>query len=203
MNQSHDVIGHSLFDANVPHLFLHRDDFRAGDDWPKVVEGVVVLLDEEDVDFALRIGIAKRDSDAEAVELGFGQGISAVIFAGVLRGNDEERARQIASFAEALAWLERTGMDVEKALPVMTNGAPGSPQVKAMAQRMTSRDYTPNFLLKLLAKDLNYAMKESKSHLDKLTTASTAIELLNNAIAQGLGEKDMSAVAEPLRTRSK
>jgi 3-hydroxyisobutyrate dehydrogenase len=110
---------------------------------------------------------------------------------------------QVASFAEALAWLERAGMDVEKALPVMTNGAPGSPLVKAMSQRMTARDYTPNFLLKLLAKDLNYAVKESKSHLDKLTTASTALELLNNAIAQGLGEKDMSAVVEPLRTRSK
>jgi 3-hydroxyisobutyrate dehydrogenase-like beta-hydroxyacid dehydrogenase len=64
---------------------------------------------------------------------------------------------------------------------------------------MTSRDYTPNFLLKLLAKDLNYAIKESASHLKKLTTANAALELLNNAIAQGQGDKDMAAVVEPLR----
>jgi 3-hydroxyisobutyrate dehydrogenase len=31
----------------------------------------------------------------------------------------------------------------------LTNGAPGSPLVKALAARMTARDYTPNFLLTL------------------------------------------------------
>lgn len=106
---------------------------------------------------------------------------------------------QAASFAEALTWVEKAGLDVEKAIPIMTNGAPGSPLVKTMFTRMNSRDFTPNFLLKLLAKDLNYAVKESAPHLKKLTTANAALELLNNAIAAGSGEKDMSAVIEPLR----
>ena len=64
---------------------------------------------------------------------------------------------QAASLAEALALIERSGLDRAKALEVLTTGAPGSPLVKTLSARMTARDYTPNFLLRLMAKDLTYA----------------------------------------------
>ena len=106
---------------------------------------------------------------------------------------------QAASLAEALALIERSGLDRAKALEVLTNGAPGSPLVKTLAARMTARDYTPNFLLKLMAKDMSYAMREGGRHGVALTTAASALELYEQAIGDGRGDEDFSVVVEPLR----
>ena len=64
---------------------------------------------------------------------------------------------QIASLAEGIAWLERSGLDVEKAMDLLKRGAPGSPLLANLSARMLSRDYTVNFYLKLMEKDLHYA----------------------------------------------
>jgi 3-hydroxyisobutyrate dehydrogenase len=106
---------------------------------------------------------------------------------------------QAASLAEALALIERSGLDRAKALEVLTNGAPGSPLVKALAARMTARDYTPHFLLTLMAKDMSYAMREGGRHGVALTTAASALELYEQAIGDGRGDEDFAVVVEPLR----
>jgi 3-hydroxyisobutyrate dehydrogenase len=107
---------------------------------------------------------------------------------------------QVASVAQALALIDRGGLNRQKALEVLKAGAPGSPIFRLIADRMTSGDFTPNFLLRLMAKDLRYAVAEGEQHSIELTTASAALELFNQAIAAGLGEKDMSAVFEPLHS---
>jgi 3-hydroxyisobutyrate dehydrogenase len=106
---------------------------------------------------------------------------------------------QAASLAEALALIERSGLDRAKSLDVLTNGAPGSPLVKTLSGRMTARDYTPNFLLKLMAKDLTYALGEGRRHGLSLSTAASALELYERAIAGGRAEEDFSVIVEPLR----
>lgn len=108
---------------------------------------------------------------------------------------------QVAAFAEALAWIERGAVDRAKALAVITDGAPGSPIVKLMAQRMTGPDYTPNFFLALMAKDLGYAIEESGRAGLTLPTAEAALREFRAAIAAGQGDKDMAAVVEPMRRR--
>jgi 3-hydroxyisobutyrate dehydrogenase len=106
---------------------------------------------------------------------------------------------QLASLAEGLTWIERSGLDRDKALEVLKSGAPGSPLLAAMSTRMVNRDYTVNFLLKLLSKDMLYAKNEaSECHVD-LKTAETARSLMEAAIAEGYGDQDMSSVIEPLR----
>jgi len=106
---------------------------------------------------------------------------------------------QLASLAEGLTWIERSGLDRDKALEVLKSGAPGSPLLAAMSTRMVNRDYTVNFLLKLLSKDMLYAKNEaSECHVD-LKTAETARNLMEAAIAEGYGDQDMSSVIEPLR----
>ena len=77
---------------------------------------------------------------------------------------------QAASLAEAIALIEKAGLDRTKALEVLTTGAPGSPLVKTLAARMTARDYTPNFSLRLAAKDMNYAVGEGKRYGVTLST---------------------------------
>jgi 3-hydroxyisobutyrate dehydrogenase len=110
---------------------------------------------------------------------------------------------QAASLAEGLAWLERSGLDREKALDLLKRGAPGSPLLANLSTRMTSRDYAVNFYLKLMAKDLQYAGEAAAADGVELTTAANARSLFEQAIAQGHGDQDMSAVIEPLRAESK
>jgi 3-hydroxyisobutyrate dehydrogenase len=109
-------------------------------------------------------------------------------------------AAQLATLAEALAMIERSGLNREQALAVLTGGAPGSPLFKAISARMTSRDFTPNFIMRLMVKDVEYAMKEAKSLGVDLTTAQPALLMLKRSVEAGLGEKDMSAVIEPIRS---
>jgi 3-hydroxyisobutyrate dehydrogenase len=106
---------------------------------------------------------------------------------------------QAASLAEAVALIERSGLDRGKSLEVLTAGAPGSPLVRTLAGRMTAQDYTPNFLLRLMAKDLTYALEEGRRHGLSLSTVASAREVVNQAVAAGHGEEDFSALVEPLR----
>jgi 3-hydroxyisobutyrate dehydrogenase len=108
---------------------------------------------------------------------------------------------QVASLAEGLTWIERSGLDREKALTVLKSGAPGSPLLSAISARMTSQNYAVNFLLSLMAKDLLYAESEAKHCNVDLKTAEVARSLFTTAIAQGLGNEDMSSVIEPLRNK--
>lgn len=105
----------------------------------------------------------------------------------------------VAAMAEALAWIERSGLDRAQALGVLLDGAPGSPIAKVVSARMTARDYTPHFLLALMAKDIGYALKESAADGRSLATATAALAVFQRAIAAGHGDKDMSAIVESLR----
>jgi 3-hydroxyisobutyrate dehydrogenase len=106
---------------------------------------------------------------------------------------------QVASLAEGMVWLEHSGLDREKALQVLKNGAPGSPLISGISARMVSEDYTVNFLLRLLSKDLAYAQAAAEQSGVELSTAANAQKLFDRAAAAGYGEKDMSAVVEVLR----
>ena len=108
---------------------------------------------------------------------------------------------QVASLAEALAWIERSGLDRDKALSILKAGAPGSPLLAAISARMLSQTYTVNFLLKLMTKDLLYAQNEAAQCDVDLKTAEVARSLFEIAIQQGFGDKDMASVIEPIRNK--
>jgi 3-hydroxyisobutyrate dehydrogenase len=106
---------------------------------------------------------------------------------------------QVASLAEGMAWIERSGLDRDKAIAILKAGAPGSPLLGNISARMTSHDYTVNFVLKLMSKDLQYAHDAAAATGIDLTTATNARALFEAASAQGFAEQDMSSVVEPLR----
>jgi 3-hydroxyisobutyrate dehydrogenase len=108
---------------------------------------------------------------------------------------------QVASLAEALTMIERSGLDRAKALEILTHGAPGSPLVRTVAGRMTAPDFTPNFMLRLMAKDIGYAIQEGGKLSVELVTAKAALEDFQKAIAAGLGDKDIAAIVEPFRKK--
>jgi 3-hydroxyisobutyrate dehydrogenase len=106
---------------------------------------------------------------------------------------------QVAALAEAMAMIERSGLDRAKILEFLTNAAPGSPLVKTVSARMTKPDFTPNFPLRLLAKDLGYAIREGDKLSIELLTVSAALKEFQKAMAAGHGDKDMAAVVELFR----
>jgi len=108
---------------------------------------------------------------------------------------------QVASLAEGLTWIERSGLDRDKALSILKSGAPGSPLLAAVSERMANHDYTVNFLLKLMTKDLQYAQSEAANCDVDLKTAQAARAIFESAIGKGFGEEDMASVIEPLRAR--
>ncbi len=106
---------------------------------------------------------------------------------------------QVATLAEALAMAERGGLDSRVAGEVLAAGSPGSPLVKMLVQRMVARDYSPNFLMPLMVKDLSYAIDMFSAAGIELGDAQAARQRFVAAITAGLHDQDIAAVIEPLR----
>jgi 3-hydroxyisobutyrate dehydrogenase len=103
---------------------------------------------------------------------------------------------QAASFAEALSLIDTGGLDRDKAMSILTGGAPASGIVKRVADRVAANDFTPNFGLRWMAKDLAYAIATGSARGIPLRTATAALSIFRDAIAEGHGDEDFSAVAK-------
>ena len=106
---------------------------------------------------------------------------------------------QAVSLAEGLAWVERSGLDRAAALSILTAGAPGSPLVKGLSERMANSHCEINFRLGLMMKDLQYSTSEGRNHGVELSTGLAALGRFEDAVGKGYGDRDLSAVIEPLR----
>jgi 3-hydroxyisobutyrate dehydrogenase len=106
---------------------------------------------------------------------------------------------QLASLGEAIAMAQRSGLDIRRTADVLAAGSPGSPIVKMVVERMVSRDYTPNFLVPLMVKDLTYAIETFAAEGIELADARAARERFVEAAAAGFQGQDIAAVVEPLR----
>ena len=101
---------------------------------------------------------------------------------------------EAAAFAEALALVTAGGLDRDKSISVLANSALASPLIKRMLTSMAANDFSPNFPLKLMTKDIGYAIKEAERMGVPLRTAVPAAEVFKHALSKGLGEQDFSAV---------
>jgi 3-hydroxyisobutyrate dehydrogenase len=106
---------------------------------------------------------------------------------------------QAASLAEAIAVIERSELDRDRTVQAIVNGSPGSPVMKTLASRILADDFSPNFYLHLLVKDMGYAIDEGERRGVPMKTAATALEVLRGAMAHGDGDRDMAAVVQQFR----
>jgi len=104
-----------------------------------------------------------------------------------------------ASLAEAIAMIENSGLDPEGARAMLESGAPASPLVKIVYDRMTKRDYTPNFHLRLMLKDLTYACREGEKLGLELETGKGALSRFVSARDGGHAYDDFASVVEQFR----
>jgi 3-hydroxyisobutyrate dehydrogenase len=101
---------------------------------------------------------------------------------------------QLAALAEAMAWIDRSGLDRQQAFDTLAEGAPGSPLVKNVGGRMLRGDDALHFHLALMRKDLAYAASDAQASGVALTTAIAAEALIARAVAAGHGEDDIAGL---------
>ncbi|WP_129790491.1 NAD(P)-dependent oxidoreductase [Sphingosinicella sp. CPCC 101087] len=106
---------------------------------------------------------------------------------------------QAASLAEAVAMIERSGLDPARSLALLGAGAPGSPLVRAVGQRMLDRSYAPHFLVPLMAKDLTYAAAAFGAAGIDLASARAARDRYLAAGEAGFEQFDIASIVEPIR----
>ena len=78
-------------------------------------------------------------------------------------------------------------------------GAAASPVTKVVSARMAAEDFTPNFFLRLMAKDLGYALREAAEKGVTLDSATAALTRFQRAMASGQGDEDMAAIVKSVR----
>ena len=106
---------------------------------------------------------------------------------------------QVASLAEAIGMASRSGLDVAQAAQVLASGSPGSPLVRNISQRMVQRDYSPNFFVRLMVKDMEYARAAFARAGIELASAGAARERFLEGMRAGFGDRDIASIAELLR----
>lgn len=109
---------------------------------------------------------------------------------------------QAAALAEAVALIEKAGLERETATQVLADGAPGSPLVRGILPRILEASYAPHFRLSLMQKDLEYFLKEAERWGVAGSTGRAALDAFRRASSSGHGLQDFSAVIEPLREKA-
>jgi 3-hydroxyisobutyrate dehydrogenase-like beta-hydroxyacid dehydrogenase len=74
---------------------------------------------------------------------------------------------------------------------VIGGGAFSSPLFASKGARIVARDFHPDFTLALLLKDQELVLGEARTSGYPMPTQETIVELLKQAIDDGLGEDDL------------
>jgi 3-hydroxyisobutyrate dehydrogenase len=109
---------------------------------------------------------------------------------------------QLASLAEAVAMIDKSNLNRDQAIETLINASPGSPLLKLVAPRMANRDSTPNFIMRLMAKDLAYAIAEADKMGLQLKAGRAALERFSEAVEAGFGDHDISMLHSYIRGKT-
>ncbi len=104
------------------------------------------------------------------------------------------------ALSEALVLAERAGVDRSTAYEVFSSGAGGAPFVRYKRAAYEDPEGTPvAFSLDLVAKDLELITGLAERVEAPMRQATTTLDIVRSAIANGFGERDLSAIAVFLR----
>jgi 3-hydroxyisobutyrate dehydrogenase-like beta-hydroxyacid dehydrogenase len=96
-------------------------------------------------------------------------------------------------FAEALTLATKLGVDVEALVPLIQASMVNSGVVEYKAPFVLKRDFTPNFPLRLMHKDLRLALEAAKELRVRLPGLETVEEIYDVADEDGHGDLDYAA----------
>lgn len=154
---------------------------------------------------ALTIMVGGEKADFErALPLLQIMGKSITHIGGVGDGQTAKVANQIIvgltieAVAEALLFARRAGADVSKVREALMGGFAASRILEVHGQRMIEETFDPGFRIRLHRKDLSLAADAAKAMNLALPNTAMTQQLMNAALAIGLGDKDHSALIAAL-----
>ncbi|MGQ9617785.1 MAG: NAD(P)-dependent oxidoreductase, partial [Candidatus Aminicenantia bacterium] len=103
------------------------------------------------------------------------------------------------SLAEGLILARNGGLDLSAVLEVLNAGAYKSPLVEIKGSKMVKADYSPQFSLDLMYKDLNYIVESLQKNGVFAPVTSLVREIFKVSFEKGLGDFDYSSVIETLK----
>ena len=97
----------------------------------------------------------------------------------------------LQAFNESFVLAAKAGVDPQLLLDIVNNSAARSGMVSAKAPAVFARNFTPNFSVKWLEKDMTLMLDSAA--LENVPTPVTALsrEMLRKAIAEGYGDEDI------------
>ncbi len=108
----------------------------------------------------------------------------------------------IEAMGEATALTESYGLKAADFLEIVTNTMFASPSYKRYGDNISKNTYEPGFKLTLGLKDVVLALDAAKGTNTELPAAEIVRENMQQAVDQGLGDKDWSALAKATRRRA-
>lgn len=113
--------------------------------------------------------------------------------------NNMIAAVTMAAIAEGILAAEEAGLDPGRVRQVLWDATVSSPLLRMKLPKMQSRDFSTQFALALMRKDVRYFMQLTNRAGRPAPTAALVGELLQAAVQSGWGESDMSALFAYLR----
>jgi 3-hydroxyisobutyrate dehydrogenase-like beta-hydroxyacid dehydrogenase len=107
-------------------------------------------------------------------------------------------AQTSAMLAEALTLGRKGGLDWQAMWQVLSASAVASPIVKAKAQQLSQRDFTPTFTVEQMIKDLDLILGAGVAHNVPLLQTAMTQKLMHAAVVQGNGLDDYAVIIKVL-----
>jgi 3-hydroxyisobutyrate dehydrogenase len=112
--------------------------------------------------------------------------------------NNAVLAAFMATLVEAVTLLEASGLSRREALDVLAAGAGNSSVLNAKRDKLLNEDYSPQFPVSLLVRDVDYAQDLAHDLARPLFMSSIAKELFGLALARGQADRDYSVLYQVL-----
>jgi 2-hydroxy-3-oxopropionate reductase len=100
----------------------------------------------------------------------------------------------IQAVAEGLALAHAAGADVAKVREALMGGFASSRILEVHGERMIKGTFDPGFRIRLHRKDIGLAIEEARSNELYLPNTAGLQQLMNKALADGIGDQDHSAL---------
>ena len=107
-------------------------------------------------------------------------------------------AGTLNAVAEALVFGQKAGVDLEKAINAIKDGAAGSWQLENLGPRIIKRDFSPGFMIDLIQKDLNLVMEAARAMKTPLPVTSLVHQIYYSLQCSGEGRCGTQALVKAL-----